>query len=88
MAMLRQGKVRLELEHHGLRPLEQSLYRASNRIAFAIVLAALIIGSSLVVHYGSRTASSELPTIGMIGFIIAGIMGLWLLISILRQGKL
>jgi ubiquinone biosynthesis protein len=88
LAMLRQGKVRLELEHHGLRPLEQSLYRASNRIAFAIVLAALIIGSSLVVHYGSRTASSELPTIGMIGFIIAGIMGLWLLISILRQGKL
>jgi ubiquinone biosynthesis protein len=86
LAQLRQGRMKLELEHRGLRPLEQSLYRASNRIAFAIVLAALIIGSSLVVH--SAHDSTGIPAIGMIGFIVAGVMGVWLLISILRQGRL
>lgn len=85
LAQLRQGRMKLELEHRGLRPLEQSLYRASNRIAFAIVLAALLIGSSLVVHSAHNT---NIPAIGLIGFIVAGIMGVWLLVSILWQGRL
>ena len=87
LAMLRQGKVRLELEHHGLRPLEKTLYQISNKIAFAIVLASLIIGSSLVVLSGIRPKWHDIPIIGIAGFLIAGFMGFALLISILRQGK-
>ncbi|WP_420208224.1 ABC1 kinase family protein [Candidatus Electronema sp. JC] len=87
LAMLRQGKVRLELEHHGLRPLEKALYRVSNRIAYAIVLAALIIGSSLVVLSGIKPKWHDIPIIGVAGFLLAGCMGFGLLISILRQGK-
>jgi ubiquinone biosynthesis protein len=87
LAMLRQGKVRLELEHYGLRPMEKALYRVSNRIAFAIVLAALIIGSSLVVLSGIKPKWHDIPIIGIVGFLIAGCMGFGLLISILRQGR-
>ncbi len=87
LAMLRQGKVRLELEHHGLRPLEKTLYQISNKIAFAIVLASLIIGSSLVVLSGIRPKWHDIPIIGIAGFLIAGFMGFALLISILRQDK-
>jgi ubiquinone biosynthesis protein len=87
LAMLRQGKVRLELEHHGLRPLEQALYRVANKIAFAIVLASLIIGSSLVVLSGIKPKWHDIPIIGIVGFLMAGFLGFMLLISILRQGK-
>ncbi|MCW5205674.1 AarF/ABC1/UbiB kinase family protein [Desulfobulbus sp. F5] len=87
LAMLRQGKVRLELEHHGLRPLERSLNQASNRISYAIVLAALIIGSSLVVLSGIKPKWHDIPIIGVVGFLLAGFMGFGLLISILRQGR-
>ncbi len=87
LAMLRQGKVRLELEHYGLRPMEKALYRVSNRIAFAIVLAALIIGSSLIVLSGIKPKWHDIPIIGIVGFLIAGCMGFGLLISILRQGR-
>ncbi len=87
LAMLRQGKVRLELEHHGLRPMEKALHRVSNRIAFAIVLAALIIGSSLVVLSGIKPKWHDIPIIGVVGFLLAGCMGFGLLISILREGK-
>ena len=87
LAMLRQGKVRLELEHHGLRPLEKALYRVSTRIAYAIVLAALIIGSSLVVLSGIKPKWHDIPIIGVGGFLLAGFMGFGLLLSILRQGS-
>ena len=87
LAMLRQGKVRLELEHHGLRPMEKALHRVSNRIAFAIVLAALIIGSSLVVLSGIKPKWHDIPIIGIVGFLLAGCMGFGLLISILREGR-
>jgi len=62
--------------------------RISNRIAFAIVLASLIIGSSLIVVSGIPPKWHEIPIIGLAGFIVAGIMGFWLLISILRRGKM
>ncbi|MCI5134958.1 MAG: AarF/ABC1/UbiB kinase family protein [Candidatus Electrothrix sp. AW2] len=88
LAQLRRGRIRLELKHHGLRPLERALYRISNQIAFAIVLAAQIVGSSLIVLSGIKPRWHGVPIIGIAGFLIAVIMGFWLLISILRRGKL
>ncbi|WP_339137780.1 MAG: AarF/ABC1/UbiB kinase family protein [Candidatus Electrothrix sp. GW3-4] len=88
LTQLRQGRMKLEFKHRGLRPLERALYRVSNRIAFAIVLAAQIIGSSLIVLSGIKPRWHGIPVIGLAGFLIAGIMGFWLLISILRRGKL
>ncbi len=88
LSQLRQGRLKIEIEHRGLRSLERSLSRASNRISFAIVLAALIIGSSLIVLSKLPPNWHGIPVIGLIGFLVAGIMGFWLLISIIRQGKL
>jgi ubiquinone biosynthesis protein len=59
-----------------------------NRLAFAIVLAALIIGSSLIVLSGVPPKWRDIPVIGVVGFIVAGLMGFWLLISILSGGKM
>jgi len=84
----REGKVRIEFEHRGLDPMLFTHNRISNRIAFAIVLASLIIGSSLIVVSGIPPKWHEIPIIGLAGFIVAGIMGFWLLISILRRGKM
>jgi ubiquinone biosynthesis protein len=62
--------------------------RGSNRLAFAIVLASLIIGSSLIVLSGVPPKWYDIPIIGLAGFMVAGIMGFWLLVSILRRGKM
>ena len=88
LKQLRQGRMKLELEHRGLRPMERSLDRVSNRISFAIVLAAQIIGSSLVVLSDIPPRWHGIPVIGLAGFLVAGIMGFWLLISIIRHGKI
>jgi ubiquinone biosynthesis protein len=88
LSQLRQGRMTLEFKHRGLRPLERALYQVSNQIAFAIVLAAQIIGSSLIVLSGIKPHWHGIPIIGLFGFLCAGIMGFWLLVSILRRGKL
>ena len=88
LSQLRQGSMKLELEHRGLRPMERSLDRVSNRVSFAIVLAAQIIGSSLIVLSDIPPRWNDIPVIGLVGFLVAGIMGFWLLISIIRNGRL
>jgi ubiquinone biosynthesis protein len=82
------GKVKIEFEHRGLEPVLFSNNRISNRISFSIVLASLIVASSLIVLSGVPPKWHEIPIIGLTGFIIAGIMGFWLLISMLRHGKM
>jgi len=84
----KQGKIRIEFEHRGLEPMLVTHERISNRLAFAIVLASLIIGSSLIVLSGIPPKWNEIPVIGLAGFVVAGAMGFWLLISILRRGRM
>ncbi|MCK4546615.1 MAG: AarF/ABC1/UbiB kinase family protein [Candidatus Eisenbacteria sp.] len=84
----RRGKVRIEFEHRGLEPMLSAHDRISNRIAFAIVLASLVIGSALIVLSGIPPRWHEIPVIGLAGFVVAGAMGFGLVISILRHGRM
>ena len=88
LRQLRGGRMRIEFEHHGLQALGAALDRVSNRIAFAIVLAALIVGSSLIVLSDIPPHWHDIPVIGLLGFLVAGIMGFWLLLSIIRHGRM
>jgi len=88
LSQLRQGRMRIEFEHRGLAELRAALDQVSNRISFAIVLASLVIGSSLIVLSDIPPKWNDIPIIGLIGFLLAGLMGFWLLLSILRHGRL
>lgn len=88
LTLTRQGKIKIEFEHRGLENLYVHLEQATNRIAFAIVLAAQIVGSSLIVLAGIPPTWNGIPLIGLAGFLLAGVMGFWLLISMLRHGKM
>jgi ubiquinone biosynthesis protein len=84
---LRQGRLRIEFEHVHLERLIHILDTASNRIAASLVVAALIIGSSIIMHTSRGPMFMEFPLLGVIGFVSAGIIGFLLLWSILRSGK-
>lgn len=88
LSLIRQGRIKIEFEHHGLEGLYTHVERASNRIAFAIVLAAQIVGSSLIVLADLPPRWKGIPVIGLAGFLLAGVMGFWLLISMLRHGRM
>ncbi len=78
----------MDIEHKGLDPMLGTHERISNRISFAIVLASMIVGSSLIVLSKIPPLWNDIPLIGVVGFIVAGLLGFWLLISILRHGKM
>ena len=88
LAFVRDGDIRIQLEHRGLDSMLHTHDRVSNRLAFAIVLASLIIGSSLIILSNIPPHWQGIPVVGLVGFVVAGIMGFWLLITIIKHGKM
>jgi ubiquinone biosynthesis protein len=86
--LIRQRKLFLNLEHQGLDKLRATHDQISNRISFSIIIAALIIGSALIVISDTPPLMYGISLIGIIGFLAAAIMGIWLLVAILKKGKL
>ncbi len=82
----RRGKLKLEFKHQNLDSLVNTYDRSSKRISFAVVLASLIVGSALMVLADVPPKFYEIPIIGLLGFLLAGVMGFWLLIVIIRRG--
>lgn len=84
--LIRQKRLTLRLEHQNLDNILGVLHKISNRIAFAIVIAALLIGSALIVFARTPPLVYGISAIGIVGFLTAAVMGLWLLVAILRKG--
>ncbi|MEE9555300.1 MAG: AarF/ABC1/UbiB kinase family protein [candidate division Zixibacteria bacterium] len=85
---LNKGNASVNLELKGLEKLIMELDRSTNRLAFALVIAAIIVGSSLVLSLDIGVKIYGLPLLGLSGYLFAGILGAGLVISILRSGKL
>lgn len=84
---IREGRLRIEFEHKGLEGLYQKMDEVSNRMAVSILLAALLLGSSLIVLAEVPPYVGNIPALGFGGFVIAGLIALRLAVSILRHGK-
>ena len=85
---LRQKKLILNLELKGLEKILSTHDKISNRISFSIIIAALIIGSALIVISKTPPLFYGISMIGIVGFLAAAVMGSWLLVAILKKGKL
>jgi predicted unusual protein kinase regulating ubiquinone biosynthesis (AarF/ABC1/UbiB family) len=73
------------LKIQGLDDLRRSIDDAANRRSFSTVVAALIIGAAIV-STGRQSSQVQLLTIAL--FIAASLLGLWLVYSIWRSGRL
>ena len=85
---LNRNKFKIDLEHRGLDRLINDLDRASNRLSFSMLIAALIVGSSLIMQTDKGPLLFDFPVLGIAGYVIAAFLGLWLAIAILRSGRL
>lgn len=85
---LNRNQFKIDLEHRGLEKLVTDLDRSSNRVSFALIIGSLIVGSSLVMQIDKGPMVFGFPLLGLLGYSIAGLLGLWLAIGILRSGRL
>ncbi len=81
---LQSGRLKLEFEHKNLDVLTRDLERIGNKLSLALITAALIIGSSMLAATGTGPSVFGLPLAGL-GFSLSGLLGLWVIISIIRQ---
>ncbi len=77
----------INLQHRGLERLDDSLRVAANRIALGVVVGSLIIGSSLLVTTRVGPTLFGYPALGIIGYIISALFGLYVIWDIIRHRR-
>jgi ubiquinone biosynthesis protein len=83
----RRGGLQMHVDITKLDKFGRQIDRAASRITVGLVTAALIVGSSIVMTVSGGPTFLGLPVFGFLGFLAAGISGIWVLISIYRGGK-
>jgi len=93
------GKQAVELRHTGFDQLDQKFERSVNRLVIGLIISASTIAAALILNstqtvvqfqvrlLGYQTLSLT-AILGVVGYSIATVLGLWLIISIFRSGKL
>ena len=82
------GQLGINLYHQGLNQLIRELDKSTNRLSFSLIIAALIISSSLIIQLNLGPKIFGLSAFGLLGYLTAAFLGFWLVIAILRSGRL
>ncbi len=85
---INRNNFKIDLEHRGLERLINDLDKSSNRLSFSMLIGSIIVGSSLIMLTDKGPQIFGFPALGLAGYTIAGLLGLWLAIGILRSGRL
>lgn len=80
-----QGELTFGFRHENLTHLIETLDNVTNRLTFGIIIAAMIIGSSMIITTGVGPFLFGFPALGVIGYLISALLGLWIVINIIRK---
>lgn len=83
----RRGRVKIDLDLKRLDHFGHQLDHSTNRLTLAMLTSALIIGSSIVMTVKGGPTLLGLPAFGFLGFFLASLFGIWLILSIWRSGR-
>jgi ubiquinone biosynthesis protein len=93
------GRQRIEVRHTGLDEIRSAAQKGLNRLTIGIVLAASIIAGAMILNSGQKVMEFTLSFLGLqtisltailgvTGYAVATFLGIWLVVSILRSGRL
>ena len=88
MGRLERGEPLFDIRHQSGGSLERHMLHASNRLAFALIVASVVIGSAMLLSSHAGPHWEGLSLLGLIGFAVAGVLGLAWAVIALRSGKL
>jgi len=80
--------LQIKMHHVGLDRLIRDFDRSSNRIAFSLIVSALLLSSAIMHSAAIGPRIYGISLLGLSAFIFALVLGIWLLISIIRSGRL
>ena len=86
---LKDGEIEVRFQHRGINEMISKVDILANRLVLALLIAALIVGSSLLgVFSDAGLRLLGVNILGFIGFVFAAVLGLGLLFGIIRSGRL
>jgi ubiquinone biosynthesis protein len=86
---MRDGQIEVGFVHKGLDEFMHKLDVAINRVVVALVVAGGLLGSSLIGIFATEGPMIfGVHFLSVIGFLLSGMLGAWLLIGVLRSGRL
>ncbi len=81
---LEKGRIKIEMKDTDIQHLSVGINKSSNRLTYGMIIAALLISGSLTINIGEKIMYG-LPIVSLISFIIAGLLGLMLIHSIIKE---
>ena len=78
-------ELQINFHHTGTEELEATFNASMNRLTMGIIVGSLLIGSSLVITTGVKPLLWGYPAIGIVGFLVSGLLGLYIVVSTLRK---
>lgn len=84
---LEHDSLAINLHHRGLEDHDDAVKIAANRIALGVIIGSLIIGSSLIVTTGIKPHLLGYPALGIVGYLLSAILGLYVVWDIIRHGR-
>jgi ubiquinone biosynthesis protein len=81
------GELNIRFQHENLGGIRSTLENITNRLTFGIIIAALIVASSMIITTGVEPLLFGFPALGIIGYLVSGVLGLWLVFNIIRSRK-
>lgn len=78
---IRRNRLAVNLEHRGLTRLVNTIEHGSRNIAFALVISAMLVGSSILVLAARNPGTGGLWFLGIIGFITATVLAGLMILS-------
>jgi ubiquinone biosynthesis protein len=89
LEQVRAGEIELGFVHKGLDDFMHKLDVLANRLVIALVTTGGLIGSSLIGIFAKTGPHIlGLNVVSAIGFVLSGILGVWLLVGVVRSGRI
>jgi len=88
ISRINRNKFKIDLEHRGLDHFIKELDKSANRVSSSMIIAALIVGSSIVMQIDKGPKLLGFPIFAFLGYSIAAVIGFWWVIAIIRSGRL
>lgn len=85
ISKIKTGKIHIEMEHKGLDNLIERFEATYNKMIIAIIVASLLVSSSLIILSRVPPTWNDISIIGLIGFIVSSIVGIILIYKVLRK---
>lgn len=80
--------IHVKMYHVNLPEFIKDMDKSSNRISFAMIISAMLVSSAIMHATGVGPMIYGISLLGLSSFLLAFFLGIWLIISIIRSGRL